>query len=72
MPLTVHDYPRRTNLYVNFAQTVIHEHTPADFTDLKKSMCGNTIPAIHLRPALHSAFPDYEKPLKPELRPIHV
>ena len=65
MPLTVHDYPRRTNLYVNFVQIVIHEHTPADFNVLKQRMCGKTIPAIQLRPALHSAFPDYEQPLKP-------
>jgi hypothetical protein len=57
---TVHDNPRRTNLYVNFAQTVIHERTPAHFNVLKKSMCSKTIPAIHLRPALHSAFPDWE------------
>jgi len=40
VPLTVHDYPRKTNLYVNFAQTVIHEPTPAYFTDPK---CGKTI-----------------------------
>jgi hypothetical protein len=45
---------------VNFAQTVIHERTPAHFNVLKKSMCSKTIPAIHLRPALHSAFPDWE------------
>ena len=37
VPLTVHDYPRRTNLYVNFAQTVNHDHIiPANFNVPKK------------------------------------
>src|SRR6266481_1719435 len=36
VPLTVHDCPRRTNLYVNFAQTVNHGHTPANFNVPKK------------------------------------
>ena len=29
---TVHDNPRRTNLYVNFVQTIHYDHTPAHFS----------------------------------------
>jgi len=36
VPLTVHDYLRRTNLYVNFAQTGNHDHTLANFNVQKK------------------------------------
>jgi len=35
-------------------------------------MCKETLPAIHLRPARHSAFPYYEEPFGPESRPTHV
>jgi len=56
VPLTVHDYPRRANLYVNFAQTVNHD-PPPNLQHPNERMCVEIILAAHLRPALHSAFP---------------
>ena len=72
MSLTVHDYPRSTNLFVNFAQTVHHDHTPANFSAPNKEVRIETILAIHLCPTLHSAFPYDEAPIEPESRPASV
>jgi len=32
VPLTVHDYSRSANLYVNFTQNVPHDRTPTNLT----------------------------------------
>ena len=74
VPLTVHDYPRRANLYVNFTQIVHHDHTP-QLQLLKERMYVETILATHLHHALHSAFPYIyygEEPFGPESGPTHV
>lgn len=71
-PLTVHNYPRRTNLYVNFAQTVDHDHAPRLLQRLEEIFSIETVLAIHVRTALHSEFSHYEKPFGPESRPTNV
>jgi len=53
VPLTVHDYSRKTSLYVNFAQAVTHNHISTRLSPPKR-MSGQTMQTIHLRPPLHT------------------
>jgi len=68
---TVHDNPRRTNLYVNFAQTIHDDQTPAHFSVHNSDYVLIPFwPFTCVPPILHP--PDDEKLPMDTLRKFHI